>query len=84
MSFKFENGVLLEWTPQEGETTVNVPDGVTEIGTGALRLRKSAVHVVLPDSVEKIGGMAFMECENLESITFAFLDTPTVSPPSVP
>lgn len=70
MSFKIENGVLLEWTPQEGETTVNVPDGVTEIGTGALRLRKSAVHVVLPDSVEKIGGMAFMECENLESITF--------------
>ena len=70
MSFKIENGVLLEWMPQEGETTVNVPDGVTEIGTGALRLRKSAVHVVLPDSVEKIGGMAFMECENLESITF--------------
>ena len=30
MSFKIENGVLLEWTPQEGETTVNVPDGVTE------------------------------------------------------
>ena len=50
------------------DETVIVPDGITELDTGAFRLNEHIVQVVLPDTVKFIGNRAFEECKNLQSV----------------
>ncbi|MBQ7437466.1 MAG: leucine-rich repeat domain-containing protein [Oscillospiraceae bacterium] len=48
---------------------VSVPEGVTEIGDGALSNFRNLQGIVLPDSVGRIGAKAFQNCESLSSLT---------------
>lgn len=45
---------------------VEVPDGITKIGTGAFWNNVTVRSITLPESVEKIAGDAFVYCYNLE------------------
>ena len=46
-----------------------IPEGTTEIQVRAFE-NSDVRHVVIPDSVEKIGNRAFQNCESLESGLF--------------
>lgn len=59
-------GELLKYTGSE--KTVNVPKGITRIGTGAFWSNLAIERVVLPEGVECICGDAFVYCENLKHI----------------
>lgn len=50
------------------DTTIVVPDGVTEIGGYAFSVLTQLREIVLPDSVTKIGRGAFWQCLKLEKI----------------
>ncbi len=64
--FVIENGVLTEYKGEAEE--VVIPDGVTEIAKDAFCSRDGLKKVVLPESVEKIGIAAFVDCMNLQEI----------------
>ena len=49
--------------------TIDIPDGVVEIGDTAFRDQMAMERIEIPDSVIKIGESAFGYCESLESIT---------------
>lgn len=57
-----------KYHPEEGETAVQIPDGVTDLKP-FLFLKKEISAVSLPDSVERIGMSAFSQCGNLTQIT---------------
>lgn len=86
MTFEIENGVLLKYIPEDGETAVVIPEGVTEIGREAFQKCENLTSVAIPESVVSIGDSAFYECTNLRQIslpdhalkigTWAFQKTP--------
>ena len=47
---------------------VQVPEGITEIGTGAFLNNTSVTKISLPDTVEKIGVNAFRSCGSLKEV----------------
>ena len=47
---------------------VAVPEGITEISTGAFRNNKTIKKVILPEGVTTIGDNAFSRCSALESV----------------
>ena len=74
--FIIENGVLTKYLGKDKD--VNIPDGVTVIGTGAFR-RKGVTQVTMPDTVTEIGWDAFSSCTSLENVTFS-RNLKTISP----
>ena len=69
MSFQIENGLLIKYHPENGETDIVIPDGVTTIGRCAFYDCRKLVSVVIPESVTTIGDDAFSGCSNLSSIS---------------
>ena len=59
MEFEIKNGVLERCIPEQDETSVTVPDSVTQIGTNAFEKCISLQEITLPDSVREIGTKAF-------------------------
>ncbi|MCT4507947.1 MAG: leucine-rich repeat protein [Tepidibacter sp.] len=53
----------------KGITSVEIPDTVTTIGSGAFSYCKSLTSVTIPKGVTKLGKGAFGYCENLRSAT---------------
>ena len=51
-------------------TTINLPEGLEEIGIAAFRDCTSLKSVVLPDSLKKMGRGAFIGCTGLNEVTF--------------
>ena len=49
-------------------TSVNIPNGVTSIGSLAFGGYTSLIRITVPDSVTSIGSVAFTSCTNLASI----------------
>ena len=74
-------------------SSYTVPDGIRSIGTGAF-YRCSLSEVILPESLTTIGGAAFRDSPNLESINIpgsvnkigdnAFADCPKLKDPVLP
>lgn len=62
------DGTLHKYIPNES-TSYTIPDGVTEIGSGAFLDCTSLVSITIPNSVTKIGSDAFAGCSSLTSIT---------------
>ena len=65
--YLIENGVLTAYTGTAEE--VNVPENVTEIGTGAFQNNKELKKVTLPEGITKIGNYAFSGCTALENVS---------------
>ncbi|MDA7614739.1 leucine-rich repeat domain-containing protein, partial [Verrucomicrobiales bacterium] len=52
----------------ESLTSVNIPDGVTSIGTHAFGYCRKLTSVNIPDGVTSIGSRAFYNCRRLKSV----------------
>jgi len=61
----------IEIVPTGISGSVTIPDGVTEIGSGAFDGCTSLTSVTIPASITSIGDMAFFRCTSLTSVTFA-------------
>lgn len=76
-----EDGVLFNISKTEIIDTVRsiesyvVPNGVTDIGTGAFFGNTKLTNVTIPESVTSIHDDAFLFCTSLDSVTFAFTGT---------
>lgn len=76
MAFEIENGVLVNYNPEPGETEIIIPDGVTKIGDRAFFYKSGIIQVTLPKCVSRIGNQAFYHCDSLtevilpESVTY--------------
>ena len=68
MAFDIQDGVLVKYTPEDGETEVTVPDGVTEIGKFVFFGCKSMKKLTIPDCVAKIGNEAFAWCTEMTEL----------------
>ncbi len=68
MGFQIENGVLIRYLKESGETIAVIPAGVTEIGRKAFRKCSRLREIILPDGVERIGDEAFHYCTGLQKI----------------
>ena len=64
--FLVKNGELLKYLGKG--SVVNIPEGITRIGTGAFWNNLFIEKVVLPESVKCICGDAFVYCENLKEV----------------
>lgn len=69
MAFKIENNILRRYIPENDETEVIIPNGVTEIDICAFEYCANLKSITIPESVTKIGNYAFYKCANLKSIT---------------
>ena len=68
MSFKIENGILIDYTEEYGVTEAVIPDSVTKIGEFAFNNCTGLSSITIPNSVTEIGTKAFRNCSNLNSI----------------
>ena len=63
-----DDGKTLEKCTDENVFSVEIPDGVTEIGAYAFSGCKSLTSIVIPNSVTEIGIAAFEDCRSLSSV----------------
>jgi len=61
---------LEEFEQKMESFVVRIPDGVKHIPSGAFTNGHLIKEVILPASLESIGNEAFMNCDNLETVTF--------------
>ena len=71
MAFEIEHGILEKYIPEDGETEVVIPEGVTRIGDDAFIECKSLTSVTIPESVTSIEFAAFCGCSSLTSVTIS-------------
>ena len=69
--FTIDKNKLEKCIPEEGETVITVPDGVTVIGRDALCGLQNVISVMLPDSLKVICDGAFYGCPALSRITLS-------------
>lgn len=67
--FSINNGVLINY--YGNESSITIPEGVTEIQDDAFFGNNNITSVVMSDSVSSIGSRAFSGCNNLDSITLS-------------
>ena len=67
--FAIDGGVLRGYNGSE--TVITIPDGVTSIADYAFYGNTDIISVSIPAGVISIEYLAFAECSNLESVTFA-------------
>lgn len=61
---------LLQYAIGHERSSYRIPEGTVEIFADAFAYAPNLTEVVFSDSVEVIGHMAFIKCENLQSIDF--------------
>ena len=64
--FVIENGRLIKYEGPDG--SVEIPEGVSEIGDRAFQYCKGLTEVMIPATVTRVGKGAFRHCENLECV----------------
>ncbi|MDE6087397.1 MAG: leucine-rich repeat domain-containing protein, partial [Oscillospiraceae bacterium] len=76
MAFYVENSgsicrpgrTLVRYEPEDGETEIAIPEGVTRIERKVFQNCENLISVKLPDSVRSVGSWAFEGCKNLREI----------------
>ena len=71
MAFEIENGVLMKYKPEKGETEAVIPESVTSIGGDAFSKCCSLTSVTIPNSVTEICNSAFNGCKKLTTVTIS-------------
>lgn len=66
-----DNVLIANYANAEGGVVNDIPADVTEIGAAAFRYRTDITSVVIPNTIGRIGEVAFETCENLTSITWS-------------
>ena len=66
--FSHDGTRLIKYAAGRKDTSYSVPDGAVIIERSAFEKALHLTEVTLPDSVEEIGHMAFIHCENMKSI----------------
>ena len=64
--FVIENGRLIKYEGPDG--SVEIPEGVSEIGDRAFQYCKGLTEALIPATVKRVGKGAFRHCENLECV----------------
>ena len=64
--FSIKDGVLIDYKGNGGE--VDIPAGVTEIGSGAFQHCASLTSVIIPEGVSRISESAFADCGKLNHV----------------
>lgn len=65
--FQTNGTVLVKYSGTD--SSVLVPDGITEIGNEAFKGNPLVSEIILPESIKKIGNSSFSDCINLEKVT---------------
>ena len=68
--FSYDGSRLIKYATAQEKTSYRVPDGTVIIESDAFRNAKNLNEVIFPDSLEEIGHMAFIDCENIKTISF--------------
>lgn len=68
--FSYDGTRLIKYAGGSEATAYTVPDGTVIIEDNAFESAKHLTEVTLPDSVEEIGGQAFLNCEGLTALHF--------------
>ena len=66
--FSHDGRDLLQYAIGHERISYRIPEGTVEIFAEAFAYATNLTEVVLPDSVEEIGHMTFIHCENLQRI----------------
>lgn len=66
--FSRDGSCLIKYAAGREVSSYRVPDGTVVITAEAFEYATNLTEVVLPDSVEEIGHMTFIHCENLQRI----------------
>ncbi len=69
--FNIIDNKLINYTPEEGEKDVVIPEGVTEIGPECFMMCSQVESVYIPTTVRVIGNNAFYYCSRLKRVEFA-------------
>lgn len=69
MPFLISNGVLHAYIPEQNDTDLVIPDGVTAIDKAVFFKNDRLRRVVIPDHVREIGVNVFSGCTALEEVT---------------
>lgn len=72
--FSKDLATILRYPPAKADTTYQIPDGVTQIDTGAFDSCAKLTKVIVPASVNNVGYGAFDLCVSLKDISFSPAD----------
>ena len=74
--FEIKDNMLIEKATRKlvyyldaAKGTLEIPDGILEIGDNAFENNKGLTEIIIPNSVKEITGSAFNGCQNLAKIT---------------
>lgn len=89
-----QKGKLTAYHGNSGTTEIEIPEGVTEIGTKVFLQCTNLKSVIIPKTVKKIGSCAFQDCINLSNVvipegvvqifSFAFENCPNLTEITIP
>ena len=71
MAFEIEYNAIVNYSPEEGETVIIIPDGVDAIEESVFANCNNIVSVFFPETIGFIGWSAFEECANLQKVIFS-------------
>ena len=72
--FTKDKTALVLYPPEKQDTTYTIPSGTDLICWGAIDNNKYLKQITIPESVTKIGGSTFIDCQSLETIIFKDTD----------
>lgn len=70
--YSYDCDVLLQYIPKANVTSLEMPDSVREIASGAFYGDASIEDLIISESVEIIGDFAFFNCKSLKNVKIPY------------